>query len=195
MVMETPAVKKGITEILFGENFISLLVLSAVLIFGGVYFAYFKSEIEKLRPGGALDVSSVKREAEIRGEALGKLKMGTSALSSVSKIDREKIDVFLPQTADEPAILVALSTIARESGMALLTADVSAGSQLKGDYPDGLKTVVITLGMGGGDYGRLKLFLQNVERNLRIMDVESLAFAPTSAAYSLRIKAYFLGKQ
>lgn len=185
-----PATKNNIS--LLARHFPSILVLSGALIFGTAYFVYFKKEVMSLRPGGKYDVGIRQAELSSRVEELKKLKSAITALNSISSVDREKIDIFLPAAAEEPTLFTAIAGIARESGLTLLSIDAATSGALKGNYPQGLKTVDLTFGVGGGNYTRLKTFLESLESNLRLLDIQSFAYSPQGSAYSIRARAYFL---
>lgn len=184
--------KKSLMAAVLGNNYWSVLILSGILIFGASYFLYFKSEIAKLRAGGEFDSLKHVAELEVRTRSLNNLKQAVGFLNSINKLDREKVDRMLPSSPDEPALIVALQTIARDSGLVLLSIDTKLGGESKGSADKNLKTVDVTLSIGGGDYAGLKTFLENVERNLRLSDVESFAYNPGSSAYSVRLRAYYL---
>lgn len=174
------------------ENFISLLLVIGFLIFGSAYLAYFNDETQKLRSGGEFDAARRERGLAKRTETLQKLKNSVSALDSINKTDREKINRFLPATPEEATLLQILATIVRDSGLTLLTVDTSLGFESKGNDIKGLKTVELALGIGGGDYKGIKTFLEMAEANLRLLDIESFAYNPEASAYSLRLRAYYL---
>ena len=184
--------KKNLLLRILGDNFWSVLILAGILIFGASYFLYFRSEIGKLRAGGEFDLSKYERELQTRSESLNNLKKSVAFLNSINKLDREKIDRLIPGTPDEPSLILALETIVRDSGLVLLSIDTKKGAEPKGSTAKDLKTVDVTLGIGGGDYVGLKAFLESIERNLRLFDIESFAYNPGSSAYSVRLRAYYL---
>lgn len=178
--------------VLLEENFISLLVVIGFLIFGSAYLAYFNGEMQKLKSGGEFDPARRERVLVKRTETLQKLKNSLTALNSINKTDREKINRFLPISPEEASLLATLATIVRDSGLTLLTMDTSSGFESKENNLPGLKTVEVALGVGGGDYKGIKTFLEMVEANLRLLDVESFAFNSDVSAYSFRLRAYYL---
>ncbi|MBI2099476.1 hypothetical protein HYT45_03655 [Candidatus Uhrbacteria bacterium] len=186
-----PEAKKQKQSIL-AEHFWSTLALAAILMFGGAYLAYFKNEIARFKPGGIFDAGRVKKELEARGEELAKLKSAVAALNSISMEDREKIERFFPPIPDEPSIIASVSQMARASGLVLLSIDAAGTGEPRGKFPKGLKAVEITMGAGGGNYIRLKTFLEALEVSIRLFDIQSLAYAPASNAYSIRLRAYYL---
>lgn len=184
--------KKSLMITVLGNNYWSVLILSGILIFGASYFLYFKSEIEKLRAGGEFDSSRYSMELGARTQSLNNLKQSVAFLNSISKLDREKIDRMLPAMPDEPSLVLAIETMVRDSGLVLLSIDAKQGAELKESSIKNLKTIDVTLGIGGGDYTGLKAFLDSIERNLRLSDIVSFAYNPGSSAYSVRLRAYYL---
>ena len=187
--------KKNFWMTILGENFASVLALAGIIIFLAAYFVYFRAEIGKLSANGEYDSLRYEKELSARSEAFKNIKDSLAVLNSISKSDKEKIDRFLPSSPDEPSIVASVSTIVRDSGMVLLSLDAKSDSELKQSVVPGLKAIDVTLGFGGGDYTSLKNFFESLEKNLRLMDVESFAYSPGSNAYSIRLRAYYLDNQ
>lgn len=188
-----PAVqKKNFLAAILGEYYLSVLALAGIIIFLAAYFIYFRTEIKKFSSEGEYDPARYEIELGARNEAFKNLRDSLAILNTVTKNDKEKISRFLPGAPGEPDIVTSLSTIIRDSGMVLLSIDTKSGFEVKGSPLKGLKTVEVTLSFGGGDYIGFKSLLESLEKNLRIMDIESFAYNPGSNAYSIRLRAYYL---
>lgn len=184
--------KKSFLASILGEHFPSVLVLCGIIIFASSYLIYFKGELNKIRKGGEYDSSRYELELAVRSEALKNLKDSVAVLNSINKADKDKIDRFIPNIPDEPSLITTLGTVIRDSGMVLLSIDTKLGFEPKGNAVKGLKIVEVTMGIGGGDYQSFKNLMESMEKNIRIIDVESFAYSPGSSAYSIRLRTYYL---
>ncbi|MBI2038923.1 MAG: type 4a pilus biogenesis protein PilO [Candidatus Niyogibacteria bacterium] len=119
--------------------------------------------------------------------------------NSISQTDIRRVKKILPDTLNSGLILVELSNLASQSGFLLKSTDVSAAAGRSGApvvrganqrfAEVQLKLVV------SGPYERFRSFLQNLEKNLRIIDVTSLSFTSpgqpsASVDFSIEAKSY-----
>ncbi len=108
--------------------------------------------------------------------------------------DSDKLALLLPSDPDLPNLAVNLDAIAKSSGLILYsfstssTATPSSGSSLNGAQP-----LALTVGLNGKvDYPLLKTILKAFEENLRIFEIESVAFSPSQASLNFQITTFFL---
>lgn len=104
----------------------------------------------------------------------------------------KNLDVILPEESNIPDLLVQLEALANAGGMVISDTKIStleakktskaetattgeAAQEKTADY----KTVTIGLVMSG-DYSSMKNFLQVVEKNMRLIDVDSIIFSGQS---------------
>jgi len=126
------------------------------------------------------------RQAEL--EKLKSIKINFTQLEGPAK----KIVEVLPMSKDLPAIFVQMEALAVKHNLFLASIDVAddkdaAASKKK--LP--LQKLFINVSLTGGDYFALKGFLADVEKNLRLLDVRSLAYAPDTMSFNLSLAAYF----
>lgn len=71
------------------------------------------------------------------------------------------------------------------------SAEIVSGASLL-ETPDGVGRVYLEIDLLGADYPKVRLFLDSVEKNLDLIDVTDIAFAPGSNKISLRALSYYL---
>ena len=183
------------------------LIISAVgLIFAGsMFFAYVK-------PAYA-NISLLKAQITQYDEALQKaaqlnqLKQELlNKYNSFNPDDIKRLQLMLPDHADNIGLILELDSLASRYGMALANADVS--SSIGNSVSSGGTTesaigvvppyVAITLHFSTfGTYDHFRSFMQDVETSLRLVDLVSLTLTPDgntpgSYLYDVTIKTYWL---
>ncbi len=170
-------------------------------------FNLLRQEVGKLNEiGGELDEISAKRDALLE------------AINGISKDDLSRLDQALPQGPHASELLVLLEQIAVHNNLLLKQIDISsptANKQPSANAPrvastgqpitgtaalqskpqTAIASLPITFTVSG-TYVSLKSFLQEIEQNLRIIDVTDINFtAPgakeTSMDFSMKAKTYY----
>jgi len=126
------------------------------------------------------------RQAEL--EKLKSTKVGFAELEGPAK----KIVEILPSGKELPAIFVQIEALAVKHNLFLASIDVSNDKDAAaGRKKAPLQKIIINISLTGGDYFALKGLLADVEKNLRLLDVRSLAYAPDTKSFNLSMVAYF----
>lgn len=138
-----------------------------------------------------------------------------AVINSVSAADIGRIRQALPQTQEGAQLLTTLENLAGKHGLALKQIDISVNfepeqspAQASGrsvprpntrtlspaPAADGARTLPITLSLNGS-YEAFKAFLRDLESNLRIIDVQSIAFKAAAEQNALdatlKIQTYY----
>ncbi len=131
------------------------------------------------------DVLAQRSDLTAMREKFESTKDVVAQFQSIEERDRELVASALPMSLDLPNLLVSLETLISSSGL------VSEAIEVK---PAGLINITVL-----GNYESLKVFLKELERSLRIFDVETISFTvPTLSEggagdfrFSLSIKTYY----
>jgi len=110
--------------------------------------------------------------------------------------DIERLDMILPSAPEEGSLMVQAELIAAMHGASLdaftLAAKENKNSPEKKAAGSGkIGTVDIQLDLSGVDYGKLKRLLAAFARNIRILDITSVNYSPSSQSLSLTATAYY----
>jgi len=138
-----------------------------------------------------LDVQAKQEEYNQYRSVLTRFEKIMADWESVSEEDKRRLDYFLPEGKDVPGIVAMLDTMAAQSGFAVTKVSLSHTEQPIEKKPD-LFPILISMSIDGGTYQNLKQFVEKIENNLRVLDVESLSFQAGKGIYVLNISTYYL---
>lgn len=123
--------------------------------------------------------------------------------NSVGDVNREKVNKILPSQMEEMDLIVEMESMAVKSGAILKDVNISDAMQEKESagvakskenfYPNEIGLTI----KASGSYQSFKEFLKSIEKNLRVIDIESLDFISgdiDSYEYNMKIKSYWKEK-
>jgi hypothetical protein len=163
--------------------------LAAVGFAVAAYVMLFLPKLGRLVKGGELDLTAYEDRINETQGYLDGLKSTVAAFNKVNPERRARVQNMVPVTADAPGLYVQIDAIARAHDMVLVSVDA-----LPDDKPPtatGRQGVRVTIDVAGGTYQQMKLFLTDLERSERILDVQDVVFTPSSASYGLVLHAYY----
>jgi len=186
--------------------FISLILLFGTIVIGLFYLGPEWRTFQNLREGlEKLTAASIELDtlAQNRDQLI-------SRINSLPQRDLDRIEKAVPQGPQGAEFLVVLEGFALRHGLILKRVDLTGTkaaerggtaqprpSALLAQSPstgDIIKELPVNLNVQGS-YENLKTFLNDLEMNLRITDVEELSFtAPTGPGpfdFSLKLKTYY----
>lgn len=193
---------------------ISVIIISGVLFFTVVNPLY--GDVSNLRTEVAtynVALDNSRQLQETRDQLVETYK-------NIKKEDRERLDHFLPNTVNNIKFILEIERIANLHGMSIKNIKFDPKKDLETvTTPTGTKTVIIAndpssnLPYGTfpidftteGNYDTFVLFLKDIERNLRLVDIKSVGFSvpvvsekstsitdPNIYTYSLKVETYWL---
>jgi hypothetical protein len=165
------------------------LVLAAA---AAVFFLLIVPGARELQAGGASSVADTNDQIAAAQKKLASENGVVSAIAALSPSDLDKLDYALPGEPDSPGALAQLAAIARDAGGVIASVDFSVPQdQTAAALPHGVSGMDAAVNVGGMDYGKFKLFLADLESNLRFFDVQNMVFSGNADAVSLTLKTYF----
>lgn len=163
-----------------------LVLLFAIL----AYLFVFLPRIGRLVPGGDLDVTGFRQRVAETQAYMAQLTVADEAFKQVNAERKTRVTNAVPLQADAPGLYVTLDTIAAAHGMQLTAIDVTPDDKVIS--PTGSRAVNITANVNGATYQQFKLFLSDLERSERLLDLRSVVFTPGSGQYDLAIRGYWI---
>lgn len=165
---------------------------------------------------------SIRQETDVLGQTSEELDVLNrnyqkllAVINSVSAADIERTRAALPQTQEGAQLLTTLEALANRHGLALKQIDISVTSGQEqpragaggrsvprpntrtpapSPAANGVRALPITLSVNGS-YEAFKGFLRDLESNLRIIDVEGIAFKAAADQnaldVTLKIQTYY----
>lgn len=161
----------------------SVGVLILFLLAG--YLLVFAPELRRIKQANI--TQSLELERQAKNAYLSKLNKLAENYAAVSEDDVERLLDMLPTEEDIPGLLATFEASTNASDVGLTSINFAKG---EGGPIAGVGTVVITLGLEHANYKRFKIFLDALEKNLRLFDVAGVTLNPSGAQYNLSIRAY-----
>jgi Tfp pilus assembly protein PilO len=110
--------------------------------------------------------------------------------------DIKNLGLIVPSKKDVAELISAFDKISSISGMQLLQINIQPQANVPTDPLNGISLSADIM----GDFNSIKTFLENIEQNIRLLDIDNIQVAPGSEGspsgsqvkISLQAKAYFL---
>jgi hypothetical protein len=177
---------------------VSIVVSVVLLVVGYLFFLGPKFSITRTIAGIEFQ-QSLEERSRLESE-LGYLAKLESSRSGISSGDIETIDSLLPSEPLTPQILTSLEGIARKSGAVIESIELTLFEDDEDEpsddvgfiVPGNVSIVEISVAVESGPYSELKLFLENLEKNIRLMDVAAISYSPVGKSYNITMRAYYL---
>lgn len=157
------------------RGILSIIFIAAAI---AVFFTWTQPYIKETR--------DLKSQSNIMNENLANLKelqtMRDEILSkynSISKTDLDRLNKILPSQANAIELIIEIENIAKSAGMTLKNIDASVPEEKQGiQTTDKTKTaniIPVTIKLTG-PYSSFIAFLENLEKNLRLADIDKITF-------------------
>ncbi len=175
-------------------RFISGIIFIVVAV--GLYFGYTNPKYQATK--------IVRDEVARFDEALDRAKELTTlrdelslTYSSFTESELKKLNTLLPDTIDTVRLIIDVDRIANAHDLTLLNITVAGESGGQATGPDSRPYGTMHLSFNvSTTYDRFKTFLADVERSLRILDVDSISFGQPdpvgNTTYTVRARTYWL---
>lgn len=188
---------------ILGALIILLLVLSTYLILLPKY--------RQISGEGYLDYERKQQTLEAKKKELSELQELQEELSHVTTVEIERLKRILPSSKEIPDIFLQMESLARESGLNVSRVSITEAGARQSDSSNsstttknkktstvqasGIQTINISLTVEGNTtYDSLKILLDNIEDNMRIVDLDSLSYEKSEeeGSFSLNLATYYL---
>ena len=158
---------------------IILVFLTAVYV---EYFLIIKPKLEQTYNGGPLDVESRQVILEEQRAYYEELKALKKEASEINQAELEKVNYVIAEKMDIPDILKQIYLLNKQEGM----------EPLSFDFVFDKGVLQINLRLKTRNYQDIKKYLDEIEKNIRVMDVTSISVKGIGTDLSLTIQSYYL---
>lgn len=199
------------------QHFKLILFLTMVIIFGLAYWLSWSSLIKQYQSLSKQVIKEKKENLEKQKGNFNQLSEMNEIYNHVNPDLKNKITQLLPSGPNLPDLYCNLNTLASTTGYQILSIEVEFPKEEKApesinnsstpaetnSYSSQeteelfktekkLKEIKINLALQGGGYLSLKKFLDLIEHNLRMIDIELLNYDPKKMVVDIRMKTYYL---
>ncbi|MEK7208647.1 MAG: hypothetical protein AAB677_00085 [Patescibacteria group bacterium] len=124
--------------------------------------------------------------------------------NQIDPADKKNLNEFLPNNIDNVRLIIDINNIAKKSGLIVRNPNIVKAEAKEGEPPPstdataGVKTTDPSAAISfsvSASYETLKLFLSDLARSLRLVDIESLSFTAAERNlydYQLTLRTYWL---
>lgn len=178
-------------------------IILPILILGlaAVVFFYFTAPLLDEIDGLKLRQEQLALALENINELKDRQDKLFSRYNNIDPTDRENLDKFLPNNIDNVILIIDINNIAQKYGLNVRNPNIAKEEQKEGAPPAGgqappaaVNSAAISFSVSGS-YEVMKLFLSDLARSLRLVDIESLSFTAAERNfydYQISLRTYWL---
>lgn len=154
------------------------------------YLLVLLPQLQKVTSGiqGEIDALRVGIEADTAYSA--SLEERVAEFRQMNSEKKAMVGHAVPLEPQVPDLFVQYDAIARKNGLVMESID--AQEDPASITPEGIVTVRISMNLTGAPYANFKAYLNDVEHNERLADVQSVLFVPDSGTYGVILHTYYL---
>ncbi len=184
---------------------IAIAIVGSLLLSALVLFLYVWPQWNRVGLGKEFDNEALLRDLRSKEQVHQQLKALRANLESIPEEQLETIGVILPQQQLVPELMNQLETVARTSGVNLASVNItevqeadtrSARQRLQqpnaASANSGVKTLRIQIDITAFRYQNFERFIENLQANARIMDIQRLTFRSDSETHTVFLHTYYL---
>jgi hypothetical protein len=162
------------------------------ILAAGAFFGLIAPTVRALQLGGSSSLSDLDKKISNAQAKLDSEKQIIDAVASLSDSERARMDYALPDEPDSPGLLAQVATIVRSAGGTLGSVDFSlASDESVGVSAKGIGAVDVSMNVSGMSYNKFKILLNDIEINLRVIDVQNFIFSGTASSMSFNLRTYY----
>jgi len=182
---------------LFLNKYFSIfLVFLVIVILIGAYLLILRPKFQATL--GVIEKNLEEQQKLYFGQQkkLVNLQAINAVYKQISAEDLKKFDNILPTDYPPEALFGELEEVIKQSGFILSNVNVNKEELLaEGEASASVGRMVINLSLGAVDYSGLKSLLKKLENNLRLLDIQDVAFSPADESLNLTMAAYYYKKK
>ena len=173
-----------IAQIFLVKFFWPLVLLIIIITFFIEYSLVISPKIKQLSGGGIYDVKGYGQVLTEQTDYLAKLKNLKTQADAINQSELEKLGYVLANRPEMPALLNQIDVLSKQSGLELTDFGVTFGEGV----------IRTNLSFKGGTYQVCKQYLDNLEKNIRVMDVAKIEMSNIGNGISLAIHSYYMSE-
>ncbi len=181
-----------------------LTLLIVIIIVAASYYFIFEPKYQQVGVGGSYNTRTLTIEISKRQDYLRQLEKLVQNYQQINQAQIARLEHILPEQKDVAGLFVQFETLAKKNNFVLagitITEAADEASQGKSKTnPPLIKKLNVSLNLVGveisNSYNEVKNFLDDVEKNLRLFDVNAVYFDADSTNYSVELFTYYFDKK
>ena len=182
----------------FAEKLIHLYYLVAIIVVV-ILLAIGSLIMMVVYSGDDISAMVTKRQESLAGKQVELAKL-TAMKTDYEQLEQssQKILEVLPEDKNLPEIILQLEELAKKNNLTMTNINIAEDKPVAENNQNAkkvtIKKVILTTNLSGGDYFTLKNYLMDIEKNVRLLDIQSLAYSPVNNSYDLMLNTYYLEK-
>lgn len=189
----------------FSQYFKAVVILAVIIILAAAYFFLLGPLYKQIKANGQASLDGKQRNLKDLQQYLAdlqKLKDNFDNLSGSEKENLTHLNLVLPAESDLPGLFVQMDRIAANNGFALGNIDIAeeggaapAEPAAAGGLNNQIRKLNISISLLNGSYEDFLNFLDDIEYNLRLMDVKAVAFSGSEKSnFVVNLTTYYLAE-
>ena len=180
------------------EYYKYLAIATSALVIIISFFLLLFPQYQKIKNEGLLEHQEAILALEDRQQYLENVKQMKVKYEVLNYRAWQSLDIILPQKDDIYLLFAQMESFAKENNLILSSINIndsSATAQPVADTtaPKEIQEVSVVVNVSGIEsYEDFKTFLDRLERNIRILDIDSISYSPDATAYTLTMTTYYL---
>ena len=210
-------IRKTFLYILF-KNYKIISVVLVIIIVGFGGFTVLYPKYQGIQNQGLLDFGNKQKKLEERQSYLNRLEKMVEDFRTINKTDVENLKNLLPESQEIPELFVMLDRLGADIGMKVTRITLSPQSVTRVNEVSSEKSsqsnnqalaaenestysktvqigsinIIVGLEAESIDYGKFKNMLTTLEKNMRILDINTINYEPGADTYQLNMTTYYL---
>jgi len=177
--------------------YVTTIIIGVIILLVG-YFIYVLPAAKKSNELSAKDVLQLEVELGRKQTRLFSIKKIAKDFDSLPKELNQKLNESLPSKPNKADLLVNLDALAKQSGLQAKIINITDAKKIA--RGDGLTTqdqldvqeINIKLDLDGITYTLLKNFINNIEKNTRLLRINDFNFDVGSSLIKFNLTAFYL---
>lgn len=179
--------KKTTLEIL--EPFLIVGVFALVIFLG--YQFFFQQQLDRFLPGGSDNTETIAQNIQDRKDYLAALTRFDALYQTSERDTSRQLSALLPVGQGVPEIFARYETMAATFGLNVQSIDIVNDKSIAKSESGGVQSLLISVKLANTSYEAMKKFLDRIEKDIRIADIQSISFDPRSRFVDLSIRSYY----
>ena len=167
----------------------ALTVVLALAYLALAWFFLFVPKIGPLLKGGKYDYSPLIKQIQQEEAYATKVNTALTEYNKIPSDSRKNLGYVIPVGTSFPSLMAQLEQISQDNNMLLESLDVSTGS---GEAVASALPMQVTMAFSGGNSRDFINLLEDLEKSLRLVDVQKFQYSPDVSGYQLLVTVYYL---